>query len=433
MINFFRSRWFRLGLAGTVAVLGAAMVLFFRQPAGGPHRLRLVEVGRPAERLLSGLDSGRLARALERNLLYLEKLPPEKVFAYGTFKVDAVRILASQLDLLAFLNRAPDAGELREYLEKKFTLYEVAGPGNREAGKGPVLFTGYYVPTLNGSRIRNERFRFPLYRKPDDLVLIETGRFRLERYVRRLWPWLDGRLPFIPGLDKLHFPRLRGRLTRQGRVVPYYDREAIDYRGKLAGKGLELFWVDSDIDRFFLQVQGSGLLRIPDGSRVMVGYAGANGRPYHSIGRWLIRQGLMKREEVSMPAIRAWIKQHPERAEEIFKTNPSYVFFRELPLPEPLGCYQAPLTAGVSIATDRKLFPGGALGLVELELPRFSPAGKLLEWRRQRRLVLNQDTGGAIRGPWRVDLFCGADRQAELTAGILKQPGRLFLLVPRTP
>jgi len=132
-----------------------------------------------------------------------------------------------------------------------------------------------------------------------------------------------------------------------------------------------------------------------------------------------------------MPSIRAWIRKHPDRAEEIFKVNPSYVFFRELPTPEPLGCYQVPLTAGASIATDRKIFPGGALCLVELELPLFSPTGKLLDWQRNRRLVLNQDTGGAIRGPFRVDLFCGADQNAELTAGILKQRGRLFLLLPR--
>jgi len=430
MIKIFRSKWFYCGLGVAGILILAGILLFFRPPAGKPG-LRLARVEGPVGKL-DPETLGRLGPALEKNLAYLERLPPERIFSCGGQSYTAAQIAEAQLKLLGFLSRQPEPAALDDYLRRHFALFEVIKPNDREpSGPGPVLFTGYYVPILHGSRTPDKRFRFPLYRKPADLVLIETGRFNLVRHVRRLWPWID-RLPLIPHFDKLHFPRLRGRLTKEGRVVPYYDREAIDYQGKLEGKGLELLWVDDEVDRFFLQVQGSGQVLMPDGSRVMVGYAAANGHPYRSIGRWLIHQGLMRREEVSMPAIRKWIRNHPERAAEIFKVNPSYVFFRELPTPEPLGCYQVPLTAGVSIATDRKVFPGGVLGLVELELPRFSATGQLLEWRRCRRLVLNQDTGGAIRGPFRVDLFCGADRKAELTAGILKQPGRLFLPLPRT-
>ena len=132
-----------------------------------------------------------------------------------------------------------------------------------------------------------------------------------------------------------------------------------------------------------------------------------------------------------MPAIRGWLKAHPDRVEEVFKVNPSYVFFRKLKTPEALGCYQVPVTSGRSIATDRKVFPGGALALLATEKPLFSQAGELLEWRKFQRLVLNQDTGGAIKGPHRVDLYCGDDEAAELMAGVMKQPGRLFILMPK--
>jgi membrane-bound lytic murein transglycosylase A len=286
------------------------------------------------------------------------------------------------------------------------------------------------VPTLHGALEPDERYRYPLYKKPDDLVSINLGKFNLKRQVQKLWPWLAG-LPFGPQLAELKFPTLRGRLLKNGKVVPYYSRAEIDYEDKLKGRGLEFLWVDDDIDRFFLQIQGSGLVRLENGGTVMVGYSAANGQPYRSIGGWLIRQGLMTRAEVSMPAIRAWLKAHPERCEEIFKINPSYVFFRKLKTPAALGCYQVPVTAYHSIATDRKIFPGGALALVATERPVFSPAGELTGWRRYQQLVFNQDTGGAIKGPFRVDLYCGDDQAAEQMAGVMKQRGRLFILLPK--
>ncbi|MCD6292358.1 MAG: MltA domain-containing protein, partial [Deltaproteobacteria bacterium] len=340
--------------------------------------------------------------------------------------------LDTQVKLLDFIKQNPGSRELEIFLKQEFQLLESVSrswvPGQKK--ENPVLFTGYYVPTLQGSRQPDERYRYPLYKKPADLVTVDLGRFDLFRYVRKLWPWLE-KLPFGPKLAELRFPTLRGRLLKSGKVEPYPTRAEIDYGGKLQNQKLELLWVDNEIDRFFLQIQGSGLVRLADGQTVMVGYAGANGQPYRSIGGWLIRQGLMKREEVSMPSIRAWIRENPERMEEIFKVNPSYVFFRELLIPKALGCYNVPVTGGRSIATDRKIFPGGALALILTELPTFSLTGKLTGWRSCRRLVLNQDTGGAIKGPYRVDIYCGEDKAAELTAGVMKQPGRLFLFVPR--
>ncbi len=382
--------------------------------------------------LRDDLNLQSLSLALERNLVYLNKLPGKRKFIYGSQVVSADQVLAAQVELLDFIKQNPSAQELELFLKKKFRLLESVSRSRLPWCKkeNPVLFTGYYVPTLWGSRQPDERYRYPLYKKPADLVAVDLSKFNLHRRVRNLWPWL-AKLPFGPRLEELRFPTLRGRLLDSGKIVPYHTRAEIDYDGKLGKENLELVWVDDEIDRFFLHIQGSGLVRLADGRTMMVGYAAANGHPYRSIGGWLIRQGLMKREEVSMPSIRAWIREHSERMAEIFKVNPSYVFFRELPTPEALGCYQVPVTTGRSIATDRKLFPGGALGMIMTELPTFSPAGELTGWRSCNRLVFNQDTGGAIKGPHRVDLYCGDDRPAELDAGVMKQPGRLFFFVPR--
>jgi membrane-bound lytic murein transglycosylase A len=379
-------------------------------------------------------DLNSLRQALKRNLIYLKKLPGAREFAYGSVMVKAEKVLAVQQELLDFLEQEeePAVPALVQFLKSKFNLLESVAVGYLPwlRDENPVLFTGYYVPTLHGSLTAKAKYRFPLYRKPDDLVTVDLPKFNLRRRVRKLWPWLAG-LPFGPRLRELHFPQLRGRFLANGKVVPYYTRADIDYANKLQGKNLELLWVDDEIDRFFLQIQGSGLVRLEDGTSVMVGYNAANGQPYRSIGGWLIRQGLMTRAEVSMPSIRAWLKNHPERIKEVFKVNPSYVFFRELKTPAALGCYQVPLTANRSIATDRKMFPGGALALVATERPIFSPTGRLTAWRRYQRLVFNQDTGGAIKGPYRVDLYCGEDKAAECMAGVMKQHGRLFFFVPR--
>ncbi len=382
--------------------------------------------------LRGDLDLQSLHLALERNLVYLNKLSGEQKFNYGLQVVTVDQVLSAQVELLAFLDQKPDTQELELFLKKKFKLLESVSSSRLpwRKNENPVLFTGYYVPTLRGSRQPGEHYRYPLYKKPADLVAVDLGKFDLHRQVRKLWPWL-AKIPFGPRLEELRFPTLRGRLLKSGKVVPYHTRAEIDYDGKLKGLNLELLWVDDEIDRFFLQIQGSGLVRLADGQTMMVGYAAANGHSYRSIGGWLIRQGLMVREEVSMPSIRTWIKEHPERMAEIFSVNPSYVFFRELPTLEALGCYNVPITAGRSIATDRTLFPGGALALITTELPTFSPVEEITGWRSCNRLVFNQDTGGAIKGPHRVDLYCGDDKPAELVAGVMKQAGRLFFFVPR--
>jgi membrane-bound lytic murein transglycosylase A len=308
-----------------------------------------------------------------------------------------------------------------------FSVFEAGVAGFQQQGK--ILVTGYYVPVLHGSRHKSQRFCWPLYKRPDDLVsisLTEFGFWKRWKNSSILLHWLMN----LGGLRALP-TRVFGRLTTDHKVISYFSREEIDYEEALSGRQLELVWLDDDIDRFFLHIQGSGRIILDGGGEIMVGYAAANGHPYHSIGVWLIRQGYMEREAVTMPSIRKFIQDHPERAAEIFTVNPSYVFFRELPNRGPLGCWQIPLTGGRSIATDKSLFPAGGLAYLLTEIPEFSTDGSVASWHPSGRLVLNQDTGGAINGSSRVDLFCGAGKQAEQIAGVMKQPGRLFFLAPK--
>ncbi len=293
----------------------------------------------------------------------------------------------------------PDDEVARAFFETRFTPHRV----HNERGGDEGLITGYYEPLLNGSRTPSARFRYPVYQRPDDLLVVDLG---------ALYPELAGR-------------PVRGRLQGR-RVVPYFSRAEIDNGGNpRALAGHELLWVDDPVALFFLQVQGSGRVRLPDGSTVAIGYADQNGHPYQSIGARLIARGALTREQVSLDSIRAWLAAHPEEAEEVLNSNPSYVFFalRDASLPGPLGSLQVPLTAERSAAVDAAVIPLGT----PLWLDTTLPDGTAQPY---RRLLLAQDTGGAIKGAVRADVFFGHGPQAERLAGNMKQPGRLFALLP---
>lgn len=294
----------------------------------------------------------------------------------------------------------PDGDAVRRFFEARFTPYRVTDRGEAEG-----LFTGYYEPLLQGSTTPDLRFRYPLYRRPPDLVTVELGRFA---------PDLDGK-------------RIAGRLEN-GRLVPFPDRAAIE-AGALAGRGLELVWVDDPIALFFLHIQGSGQIELTDGRRMRVGYAGWNGREYYAIGRTLIERGEIPKEEMSLFAIRDWLEANPDEAQELMNANPSYVFFRELgdlaDAVGPPGSMGVPLTPGRSLAVDRRFVPLGSPLWLDTTAP--TPQGEA----PLRRLMVAQDTGGAIKGPVRGDVFWGAGELAEYLAGHMKQRGRLYILLPK--
>jgi membrane-bound lytic murein transglycosylase A len=255
---------------------------------------------------------------------------------------------------------------------------------------------------LNGSRKATNRYRVPLYRVPNDLVVVD----------------LVAAVPEVAGL------RLRGRLHGQ-RLVPYYTRGEITSSNHLRGQ--ELLWVDDPIDAFFLHVQGSGRVRLDDGSVLRVGYADHNGHPYRSIGRWLVDQGELSLDQASMQGIKAWAALHPQRLNELLAQNPSFVFFRELPMGDaaqgPRGALGVPLTAGVSVAADPRFVPLGA--------PLLLASSDPVSGAKFVRPMVVQDAGAAIRGPLRFDLFWGFGSEAGDKAGRQRHEVAAWLFTPR--
>ncbi|MEO6974993.1 MAG: MltA domain-containing protein [Gallionella sp.] len=291
----------------------------------------------------------------------------------------------------------PDNDQLHAFFEEDFTPYQVYNPDGTSQG----LFTGYYEPKLYGSRVKTSRFRYPLYGVPDDLLTIDLG----------------------DAYPQLKDMRLRGRLDGN-RVIPYYNRSEID-SGKAPLHGRELFWVDDAVDLFFLQIQGSGRIELPDGSTVKVGYADQNGYPYTSIGKKLVAMGGIKLEDASMQGIKDWAAQHPDQMDSLLEQNASYVFFRVLPdsLPAPLGALGVPLTDQYSLAVDPRTIPLGSPVFISTTYPNTTEP--------LNRLMLAQDTGGAIRGPVRGDFFWGYGDQAGAQAGRMKQTGQMWVLFPK--
>ena len=293
---------------------------------------------------------------------------------------------------------AKDAAAVRGFFEAHFVPNFIRAADGADTG----LITGYYEPMLTGARKRGGAFQTPLYRVPDDLLTIELG-------------------SVYPDLKNM---RLRGRLVGK-KVVPYSTRAEIE-RADIAGK--ELLWVDDPVEAFFLEVQGSGRVQLKDtGETVRVAYADQNGHPYKAIGRYLVEQGEMTAKEASAQSIKAWIAAHPQRRQELFNVNPSYIFFKEERLPDPSigpkGALGVPLTPGRSVAVDPQMLPLGAP--IWLSTTR---AGSELP---MQRLMMGQDTGGAIRGAVRADFFYGFGKQAADNAGLMKQRGQIWVLMPR--
>jgi len=296
---------------------------------------------------------------------------------------------------------ATNENALRAFFERHFQPHEVFNPDNTLEG----TITGYYEPLLKGDRNKTTKARFPMYAAPDDLIIVDLS-------------------SVYPELKSM---RLRGRL-QGNKVVPYYTRAEIENaNGNFNGgfKGKPLAYAEDAVELFFLQIQGSGRIELPDGSHFRVGYADQNGHPYKSIGKILVDRGDLKLEQASMQGIKAWGVANPDKLQDLLNSNPSHVFFRELPngLSGPLGALGVPLTAGRSIAIDPKFIPLGAPVFLSTTFP--------LSNQPLNRLMLAQDTGGAIRGAVRADFFWGFGNEAGEQAGKMKQKGRMWVLLPK--
>ncbi|MDH5246012.1 MAG: MltA domain-containing protein [Betaproteobacteria bacterium] len=331
---------------------------------------------------------------------------------WPAFRVGCVALLASAAtrdlwqapcsDANAVATTNPHA--VREFFESHFSPYQVIAADGRDAG----TITGYYEPLLSGSRARSTRHRVPLYAVPDDLLTID---------LTQLYPELK---------DK----RLRGRVEGK-RVIPYWPRTDIE-NGKAPVKGKELVYVDDPVEAFFLQIQGSGRVRLADGGMMRVGYADQNGHPFRSIGRLLVERGELPLERASMQGIKDWGRRNPDKLAPLLDENPSYVFFREVPaarpgsleaeIDGPIGTLGVPLLRERTLAVDPRSIPLGT--------PVFLATTYPLSTQPLQRLMLAQDTGGAIRGAVRADFFWGFGPDAGRQAGRMKQDGRMWLLWP---
>jgi membrane-bound lytic murein transglycosylase A len=368
--------WRAVALLILATALSTMPVRSLAQP-GWILRL-LAEPERPS--LLDDGDADTLRTAVAQSLAWLDRQPAGRWLAFGPRRVTAGEYAAGLRRLLMLLANDPPP----EVLEGRvFAEFDVLASVGRQ--DGAVLLTGYHEPVIEASDRQSRDYPIPVLGLPADF----TGGWRYPRHLSRA------------------------------------EIEA----GRLGTLARPLAWARDPVDVFFMEVEGSGTLRFPDGREIRVGPAATNGHPYRSIGRLLIDEGRLTEETVSMHAIRSWLAANPLERARVLRHNQSVVFFRRLDGP-PMGSLGVPLTPARSIATDPRLFPAGALAFVRTERPRRLPDGRVA-WGPVSRFVLNQDTGGAIRGPGRVDVFWGRGGDAELAASEMKQLGDLFFLVPK--
>ena len=357
------------------------------------------------------LDLTGLEHAIGQSLLYFNKIHKTRVFNFGKDRFDANHMKNSLKKFLLFIQHHPSKKELNRFIRNNYAVYRSVG----KSGHSEMLFTGYYEPTLKGSLTRDDDYVYPLYSKPADLVSIDLSLFS-KRF------------------SNSHI--LMARVNKNKQVVPYFSRQEINSINDFKKRAMPIAWLKNPIDRFFLEIQGSGKILLKQGGFLRVHYLASNGRRYRSIGRYLIAKKEITKENMSMQSIRRWLDNHPDRMEEVFNYNPSFVFFKK-ETGGPFGCLGVAITPIRSIATDRSLFPEGALCFIKTRVPLKTPDPKnpdtenqaMENWSAYSGFVLNQDTGGAIRGPGRADLFYGNGRYARFAAGHMNHRGKLYFLV----
>lgn len=346
--------------------------------------------------VIDDLDRQSLAQALARSLAYLDSLPSTARFNLGRTEVPLARLQDSARRLHDLAVSSLDETDFHRRLALDFELRPcLPSPESR------LLVTGYYQPVFRGSLYRSSTYSHPLYGLPDDLVVKKQ----------------TGKRPNI------------GRLVGE-RLQPYWSRKEIEQGNILQGR--ELAWLRDPFDVFTLHVQGSGILRLNDGSLRGVHYAQSNGRPYTSIGKYLVATGRMQLAEVTMDSIRAYLEQHPEDLDLILHQNESFIFFGWSPPGPAVGSLNQPLTAGRSVAADQGVYPPGSIVFLKSQRPLVDK-GQVVGWQPMQRLLTVQDTGAAIKGPGRLDIFWGTGDQAGLEAGQMKEAGEVAFLLLKAP
>ena len=385
---------------GVAMLMAVGCALFSTPPVKpGDELIRLSVQDHPD--FSDGLFLDNLAYGIGKSLEYLNKVPVERTFRFGADTYSALHLIRSLETLHAFVEKRPSPASLNRFIADRYHVYQSSGGPE----SGQVLFTGYYEPHLKGSLTPDARYRYPVHAMPADLMVIDLSPFSKE---------LKGK-------------RIVGRI--QGNtLVPYPDRQAIEADTGFIQKAPPIAWVDDRIDLFFLQIQGSGRIYLKNGSFIRVHYHGSNGHPYRSIGRLLIDQGKIPAEQISMQRLKAYLHAHPAEVDAVLNHNPSYVFFKT-ETSGPIGAIGVDLTPGRSVAVDRRVFPMAAPAFLQTQIPVVDGNGRIDRWMDFSAFALNQDTGGAIRGPGRVDIFWGNGPYAQIAAGHMQHKGSFYLLV----
>jgi len=350
--------------------------------------------------LIDDGDKGPLLTALNRQLHYLKKFPRDKSikigeqsFAYGTL-VESLETFGN----IIRMNLSPY--ELDDIIRKTFTVYQAEG--RKRGTKHSILLTGYYEPLFEGSLTRGGPFQYPLYRVPDTLITRE---------------------------HKNSGKRAIGRISTAGSFIPYWSRAEIEQNNLLRGN--ELVYMRDPMDAYLLHVQGSGRIQLQDGTTRAVHFGGSNGLSYKSLGKLFVDRNIMELQAVSIPSMREYFVMHPDHVTPMLHNNPRYIFFKWGSDSGPKGSLGEILTPGRSVAIDHSIFPAGALGYLVSRRPVLNEDGSIQHWQSFSRFVLPQDSGSAIKGAGRVDLFWGAGTYARTAANHMKELGAFYFLIKK--
>ena len=361
-----------------------------------------------------------LAESLQANIVHLRSRPEHKM-QFAERSINSLDYAGELEHLYRALKNSPQS--FINYLQSHFSVYEVFG----QSSPGQAFITSYYAPEIAGSLTKTKELSSPLYAVPDDMVFVRLDKFNNHR----------GKVQDIACLQKEDCPPtqkakiLRSRLVKKkgaiDEVHPYYSRQEIESK-KLPAKVLA--WVDP-IESFFLQIQGSGFVKLPSGKKLRLGYAGQNGHRYVAIGKYLF--DVIPKEKMSLQTIEQHLRSiTPEKRDELLNKNPSFVFFQEITT-KPVTYFGIETTDGRTIATDKRFFPKGALAFLQFKKPQFQSVDDIepSSWMPVKRFVFDHDTGGAIKGGGRVDLFWGSGAKAKQAAGVIKDSGKLYYLLPK--
>lgn len=347
-------------------------------------------------------DRASLLECSRRHLSFLKRQNPEISTTFGTETYTNQWLIHSVESFLKKLEENPSSEELRRYLATNYLVYQAGG--RKERGHRRMLVTGYYEPVFEGSLTRQAPYLTPLYSPPSSLITFtgKNGEIQVGRY----------------NLDQ--------------QLVAFWSRQEIETTRELL-QGNELAFLKDPFDAFLLHVQGSGKIQFPDNSIRAVHYAGSNGLEYKSIGKLLVDENAMSLEEVTVPAIRTYLQNHQDQLQRILHSNPRYIFFNWGDNLGPKGSSGEILTPGRSIAQDSTALPGGSFGYLVSRVPQIGENGQIAGWRSLSRFVFPQDSGAAIKGTGRVDVFFGYGKDAEFAANHMKEDGKLYFLVKRPP